>query len=121
MAKFEIEGKEYELIFKTKALFEIEKEDIGPFELMGEIMQGKASSFITLTYLCLLHTGQGFTKEKIKKEIGEKVESEKMDLDYIMSTGYEVVSNDFFFKKTFKKMKKADPEGIKMMDMIAAK
>jgi hypothetical protein len=118
MAKFEMNGKEYEVKLDFKAVSDINKKYDSALSFVGEVMQGNFDAFIDVIYFGLYHTGEGFTRKQIEKEIQQKFENEELDLDYILVTGNEVVTDNFFFRKTVNKMMKSDPTMKEQMETI---
>ena len=118
MAVFEIEGKEYDVKLNLEAINKINKKHNSALEFVGEVMQGNIDVFIDVLHFGLLHTGEGFTRKQVEKEFNEKFENEEIDLDYILVTGNEVVTDNFFFRKTVNKMMKSDPSMKEQMDLI---
>lgn len=115
MSKFEISGKEYEIKLDFKAVQELNKQYSSPLEFVGEIVSGSLSAFINCVYAGLQHTGKGFGRTMIEKEIEEQIEGEKLDLSDIMRIGYEVVENCFFYKKTVNNLLDKDPNMKSML------
>lgn len=118
MATFEINGKEYQIKLNIEAINKINEKHDSALSFVGEVMQGNLDVFIDVIHFGLLHTGEGFTRKTIQEEFDKKFESEEIDLDYILVTGNEVVTDNFFFRKTVNKMMKSDPEIKKQMDQI---
>ena len=118
MAKFEIDGKEYDLKLNFKAISDINKKYDSALDFVGQVMQGDFDTFIDVIYYGLYHTGEGFKRKDIAKEIEQKFENEELDLDYILVTGNEVVTDNFFFRKTVNKMMDSDPEMKKQAEQI---
>ncbi|HET6528953.1 MAG TPA: tail assembly chaperone [Balneolaceae bacterium] len=118
MANYEIDGKEYELKLDFKAVSEINKKYDSALEFVGEVMQGNFNSFIDVVYYGLYHAGKGFSRKQIEKDVEQKFEAEQLDLDFILKTGNEVVADNFFFRKTVKKMMNQDPEAQKQFEAL---
>jgi len=118
MAEFEVNGKSYEVKLNLEAINKINKKHNSALEFVGEVMQGNLDVFIDVIHLGLLHTKEGFTRKTIQEEFDKKFEKEEIDLDYILVTGNEVVTDNFFFRKTVNKMMKSDPKLKEQMDTI---
>lgn len=101
--RFEVKGKEYELKYGLEALKLIDKNG-GSFEFVQKAMKGGFLDFVDVIYYALLHTGEGFTKKDVEKEIENKLQSEELTLDEILKINHAVVLNSFFFKKTVNKL-----------------
>ncbi|WP_000464650.1 tail assembly chaperone, partial [Bacillus cereus] len=74
---FEIEGKEYELKLTYKAISEINKKyKGGAQEIVSVAMLGDLEIFEDAIYYGLLHTEQGFTREKIQDALEKLMEKQ---------------------------------------------
>lgn len=118
MAVFEIDGQEYDVKLNIEAINKINKKHDSALSFVGEVMQGNLDVFIDVIHFGLLHTGKGFTRKQVQEEFEKKFANEEIDLDYILVTGNEVVTDNFFFRKTVNKMMASDPEMKKQADLI---
>jgi hypothetical protein len=118
MAKFEIDGKEYELKITFDGIKEINERYDSPLEFVGMTIAGNLDATVDAVRAGLLHAGKGFNRTRIETEIQKAIENEKADLQELMKLGYEVVSGSFFYKKTVKKLLNQDPEMKKQYDML---
>lgn len=111
MITFEIEGKEYELKLNLKSVKYLNSlHDEGGFMLIQKAISGDLDTYIDVVYAGLMHTGEGFTKKKVEKAIDEGIADEKLDLDEINRTMYNVVAESFFYKRTVEKLFAKDKE-----------
>ena len=122
MARFEINGKEYELkltyasVKHLNGMFEN-----GQTELIGKAMAGDFETFLHVVHAGLFHTGENISFGDVEKAIEQGVDNGKYDLDYIYKTLNEVVSESFFYRKMTEKLLKASPkEATKALEMILA-
>lgn len=122
---FEIEGKEHELKLTYKAIQEINKKyKGGAQEVVSVAMLGDLEIFEDAIYFGLLHTEQGFTREKIQEALEKLMEKEILTQEYIKSVIKEVITDHFFYKATAQKMKvkmlqkveKENPDSKEMME-----
>ncbi|ETB71265.1 hypothetical protein A943_07750 [Bacillus sp. CPSM8] len=116
MARFEIEGNEYELKLtyaSVEYLNGLYKG--GSFELIGKALMGDLEAFPNIIHAGLFHTGKNFSIKKIREAIEAAISEEKLDMDEIMKLSNEVVSKSFFYKKTVEKLLKKDPQATEML------
>ena len=119
MAKFEIDGKEYDLKLTFESVNYLNGTlKGGSYELIGKALAGDFETFPQIVYAGLLHTGEKFTLKKVKDEIANKFANEELTLDYIQTTSNEVVSECFFYAPTVKKMLDKNPEMKKALEQI---
>lgn len=118
MAKYELNGTEFDLKLDFQAVSEINKKYDSALAFVGDVMQGDFDAFIDVIYYGLFSTGKGFSYKQVKKDVQEKFEAEQLDLDYILKTGNEVVADNFFFRKTVNKMMNQDPEMKKQYEAL---
>jgi len=119
MARFEINGKEYEL----KLTFESVKYlnglfEGGSFEVIGKAIMGDLNTFPHIIHAALFHTGENFALKDVEKAIDEAIQNEKLDLDGIVKLSNEIVANSFFYKKTVDKLLKENKEAKKAMEQL---
>lgn len=118
-AKFEIDGKEYEVKITGESIRHLNKvEKGGAYGLLGRILQAEFDTYINVLYAGLLHTGEGFSKEKIENAVYEKIENRKLDFDTIHRTMYDVVAEDFFYKPTMNKMLSMEPGAKEKVEQL---
>lgn len=122
---FEIEGKEYELKLTYKAISEINKKyKGGAQEIVSVAMLGDLEIFEDAIYYGLLHTEQGFTREKIQVALEKLMEKQVLTQEYIKKVIQEVITDHFFYQATAQKMKakmlqkveKENPDSKEMME-----
>jgi hypothetical protein len=119
MARFEVKGKEYEL----KLTFASVKHLDGLFEggslgLIGKAIAGELDTFTHIVHAGLFHTGENIAYKDIEKAIEEAFEAEKLDMDYVLKTSNEVVTESFFYKKTVAKLLAKNPEAMEQMNEL---
>jgi hypothetical protein len=121
MARFEIEGKEYEL----KLTFASVKHlgtlyEGGALALIGKSISGDLDTFAYIVHAALFHTGENISLKKVNEAIEQLFNEEKLDMDAILKISNEVVIESFFFKKTVSKMMAKDPKAFEMLkDLLA--
>lgn len=111
MELFEINGKEHELkltLASVKYLNGIAEG--GAFSLIQRAITGDIDMYIDIVFAGLFHTDEGYRKADVEEAVEKLIEDEKLDLDAINRTSYGVMSESFFYKKTFNKMFASDPE-----------
>lgn len=119
MAKFEIDGKEYDLKLTFESVNYLNGAlKGGSYELIGKALAGDFETFPQIVYAGLLHTGEKITLKKVNDEIANKFANEELTLDYIQTTSNEVVSECFFYAPTVKKMLDKNPEMKKALEQI---
>ncbi|MDR4318675.1 Phage protein [Niallia circulans] len=119
MARFEVEGKEYEVKLTFASVRHLGSlYDGGALELIGRAMTGDLDTFANIVHAGLFHTGENFSLKKIEEAIEKAFESEQLDMDAILKISNEVVVESFFFKKTVAKLAKKDPKTFEMMKEI---
>ncbi|AUG37128.1 tail assembly chaperone [Bacillus velezensis] len=116
MARFEIEGEEYELKLTFKSVKHLDGlYQGGSFELIGKALVGDLETFVHIVHAGLFHTEKNISISKVRSAIEEGVEKEVLDMDTILKITNEVVSNSFFYKKTAEKLLKKDPKAAEML------
>jgi Phage tail assembly chaperone protein, TAC len=111
MALFEMNGKEYELKLDFKSVKHLNGlYEGGALELIGKAMQGDLETFVRIVHAGLIHTGEKFTYKDVEKAIEEAFEAGKLDMEYVLKTSNEVVTNSFFYKKMTDKILAKDPK-----------
>lgn len=121
MVRFEIKGEDHELkinLASVKYLNGMSKE--GAYGLLGKVLMGDIETFEEIVYAGLFHTDKGFSKKDVQQAIDEKIEKEEIDFNYMHKTGYELIANHFFFKKTLEKMLEKEPEAKKQIEALLA-
>ncbi|WP_270568420.1 tail assembly chaperone [Bacillus sonorensis] len=116
MARFEIEGNEYELKLtyaSVEYLNGLYKG--GSFELIGKALMGDLEAFPNIVHAGLFHTGKNFSIKKVRAAIEAAISEEKIDMDQIMKISNEVVTKSFFYKKTVEKILKKDPKTAELI------
>jgi hypothetical protein len=116
MARFEMNGKEYEL----KLNFASVKHLDGLFEggslgLIGKVMTGELTAFTHIVHAGLFHTEENIPLKDVEKALENLFEQEQIDLDYVLKVSNEVVAESFFYKKTVAKFKNQNPEAMEKM------
>lgn len=119
MARFEVEGKEYELkltyssVKHLNGLFQG-----GSLELIGKAMTGDLDTFSLIVHAALFHTEKNFSIATVEKALEDAFNAEKIDMDYVLKTSNEVVTESFFYKKTVEKLLKSDPNAAKQLKAL---
>ncbi|MED4828135.1 tail assembly chaperone [Bacillus atrophaeus] len=116
MARFEIEGEEYELKLTYKSVQHLNGlHSGGSFELIGKALMGDVETFVHVIHAGLFHTEKNISISKVRKAIEELIDQEKLDMDTVLKLSNEVVSGSFFYKKTAEKILKKDPKAAEML------
>ncbi|MFJ5716530.1 tail assembly chaperone [Neobacillus sp. NPDC093127] len=119
MARFEIDGKEYELKLTFESVKHLNGQfDGGSMELIGRAMMGDLDTFIKIVHAALFHAGQNFSFAVVEKEIEKAFAEEKLDMDYVLKVSNEVVVESFFYKTTAAKLLKSDPKAAEQFKML---
>lgn len=119
MARFEVQGKEYELKITFDSIKHLNGlHQGGAMELIGKVFTGDLDTFVNIVYASLFHTEKNFTLKTIEKEVETLFIKGTLDLDFIVKTGNELISNSFFYKKMVEKMLAQDPRAAKQMKQI---
>jgi hypothetical protein len=119
MEHFEIEGKEYELNLTYESVKHLNGQfDGGSMELIGRAMMGDLDTFTKIVHAGLFHAGQNFSFATVDKEIEKAFKAEKIDMDYVLKTSNEVVTESFFYKKMAEKLLKSDPKAAEQFKML---
>lgn len=118
MARFEIQGKEYELKLDFKALTEVDKLYNSPLEFVGKVLGGSLDAFVDVVYFGLMHSDKGFARKTVLKEIEQAINDKKMNFTDVLKIGKEVVTESFFFKETVQKMMKNNPQAMEQLSML---
>ncbi|OKA19931.1 tail assembly chaperone [Bacillus cereus] len=105
--RFEIDKKEYELKLTFGNIYELNKKyEGGSNEVVMACMQGDLELFVDAIYFGLMHTKEGFTREKVMENIEKKFEEGKISQEFIEELLNEVVAESTFYQKTTKKLRK---------------
>lgn len=118
MARFEIDGTEYEVKITVPSIKEVNKLYDSPLEFVGEVLSGSYEAFINVLYIGLMHTDKGFNRARVETEVEKKLNNQQLDLQTMMSLGYEVINESFFFKKTVNKLMSGDPQARKQFENL---
>lgn len=106
-ATFKIGDKEYELKLTFDSINYLNSvAEGGALSLVGKVFTGDLDTYVDIVCAGLMHTGENFSRSKLKEQIESQIENEELDLDKIMRDGNVVVSNSFFYKKTVNKLLK---------------
>ncbi|PER24647.1 hypothetical protein CN490_22840 [Bacillus cereus] len=128
--RFEIDKKEYELKLTFGNIYELNKKyEGGSNEVVMACMQGDLELFVDAIYFGLMHTKEGFTRDKVMENIEKQFEEGKISQEFIEELLNEVVAESTFYQKTTKKLRKQmkkqylakNPEAAEnpeMMEMI---
>ncbi|KAA0796683.1 hypothetical protein GM610_26785 (plasmid) [Bacillus tropicus] len=128
--RFEIDKKEYELKLTFGNIYELNKKyEGGSNEVVMACMQGDLELFVDAIYFGLMHTKEGFTRDKVMENIEKQFEEGKISQEFIEELLNEVVAESTFYQKTTKKLRKQmkkqylakNPEAAenpKMMEMV---
>lgn len=105
--RFEIDKKEYELKLTFGNIYELNKKyEGGSNEVVMACMQGDLELFVDAIYFGLMHTKEGFTRDKVMENIEEQFEEGKISQEFIEELLNEVVAESTFYQKTTKKLRK---------------
>lgn len=119
MQRFEIKGEEHELKLDLKAIQHLNGLYQGNgYGLIQRALVGDIDTYIEVVYAGLFHTGKGFKKSDVTKEIEKAIAEEKLDLYEINKTCYAVVADNFFYKKIVDKMLSKDPNARKQIEEL---
>ncbi|WP_332606872.1 tail assembly chaperone [Bacillus spizizenii] len=119
MATFKLGGKEYELKLTYESVKYLNKQcQNGALELVGKALAGDFEIFPHVIHAGLFHAGKNFALETVENEIEKLFEEEKIDMEYVMKTGKEVVADSFFYKSLLKKMMKDDPKAMEALEEL---
>ena len=119
MARFEINGKEYELKLNLDGVQYLnDLYEGGSFEVIGKAIMGDLNTFPHLIHAALFHTGENFSLKDVKKAIDDAIQNEKLDLDGVIKLSNEIVTNSFFYKKTVEKLLKKDERAKEALKIL---
>lgn len=118
MAKFEMNGKEYELKITYEALKELNKRYDSPIEFVGMTFAGNIEAIENAIYFGLIHTGEKFIRKDVEKQIEKLVAEEKLDYQGLMKLGYETVTESFLLKGTVNSLLKDRPDAKKELEAL---
>ncbi|HFJ9453548.1 hypothetical protein CN268_14685 [Bacillus anthracis] len=105
--RFEIDKKEYELKLTFGNIYELNKKyEGGSSEVVMACMQGDLELFVDAIYFGLMHTKEGFTRDKVMENIEKQFEEGKISQEFIEELLNEVVAESTFYQKTTKKLRK---------------
>ncbi|OON54535.1 hypothetical protein BU230_15725 [Klebsiella pneumoniae] len=105
--RFEIVKKEYELKLTFGNIYELNKKyEGGSNEVVMACMQGDLELFVDAIYFGLMHTKEGFTRDKVMENIEKQFEEGKISQEFIEELLNEVVAESTFYQKTTKKLRK---------------
>ncbi|MGE6504511.1 hypothetical protein COF76_22990 [Bacillus wiedmannii] len=105
--RFEIDKKEYELKLTFGNIYELNKKyEGGSNEVVMACMQGDLELFVDAIYFGLMHTKEGFTRDKVMDNIEKQFEEGKISQEFIEELLNEVVAESTFYQKTTKKLRK---------------
>ncbi|PEY32717.1 hypothetical protein CN354_20795 [Bacillus cereus] len=111
LTRFTVQGKEYALKINFDSVEYLNGlHSGGAMQLIGKVMSGDLKTFIHIVHAALFHTEKNFAFDTVRGEIEMLVRNEKLDLDDVLKTGYNLVANSFFYKKTVTKMMEKDPK-----------
>jgi|SRR5690625_980792 len=114
MAKFEIDGTEYELRLDYDAIVTLNKSfKGGSMELIGQVLASNIEVYPIIIHAGLLHTGEKITKKQVEKELSKLINEQKITLEDLRKLGGELVTENFFYKPTLDKLLAIDPEAKK--------
>lgn len=68
-------------------------------------MQGDLELFVDAIYFGLMHTKEGFTRDKVIENIEKQFEEGKISQEFIEALLNEVVAESTFYQKTTKKLR----------------
>lgn len=104
--RFEIDKKEYELKLTFGNIYELNKKyEGGSNEVVMACMQGDLELFVDAIYFGLMHTKEGFTRNKVMENIEKQFEEGKISQEFIEELLNEVVAESTFYQKTTKKLR----------------
>ncbi|WP_242300150.1 tail assembly chaperone [Bacillus cereus group sp. BfR-BA-01448] len=105
--RFEIDKKEYELKLTFGNIYELNKKyEGGSNEVVMACMQGDLELFVDAIYFGLMHTKEGFTRDKVMENIEKQFEEGKISQEFIEELLNEVVAESTFYQETTKKLRK---------------
>lgn len=119
MARFEIEGNEYELkLTYASAAYLDSLYEGGSLAVVGKALTGSLDTFSHIVHAALFHTEQNFSKAKVDKALEQAFEAEKLDLDSVLKISNEIVAKSFFYKKTVERLLSKDPKAKKAFEEL---
>ncbi len=119
MARFEIEGKEYELKLNFASVKYLDSlYEGGSLGLIGRALSGDLDTFTHVVHAGLFHTDKNFSLKSVEQAIEDAFENEKLDLDYALKIVNEVVTDSFFYKKVVAKLLAKSPEAKAELDEL---
>jgi hypothetical protein len=119
MARFEVNGKEFELKLTFASVKYLDSLfDGGSLGLIGKAIAGDLDTFTQIVHAGLFHTGENISFSDVEKAIENAFESEKLDMDYVLKTSNEVVAESFFYKKIVTKLVAKNPEAMEQMNEL---
>ncbi len=115
MAKFNIEGKEYELKLGYEAIKYLDGlYEGGSLTLIGNAMAGKFDTVTHVIYAGLLHTGKKFSLKTVEKALEKSIlEDGEFNLGTAMNLMNDVVVKHPFYSPTVNKLMEKSPEAKK--------
>ncbi|MEM5606522.1 tail assembly chaperone [Bacillus cereus] len=100
--RFEVKGKEYDLMLNFDTIFQLNKKyEGGVNDIVARCLNGDVDLFMDSVYFGLFHTGEGFTRKDIDAEIQRLFVEEVLTQEYIENTLVEVVEENFSTKRKF--------------------
>lgn len=119
MQRFEIKGEEHEVRLDFKAIQHLNSLYQGNgYGLIQRALSGDIDTYIEIINAGLFHTGKGFKKSDVAKEVEAAVMEERLDMFDINKTCYAVVSENFFYKKILEKVILKDPSARKQIESL---
>lgn len=119
MARFEIEGNEYEVKLSFAGVKYLGSlYEGGALSLIGKAMSGDLDTFLHIIHAGLFHTEKNFALKTVEQAIEQAFEAEKLDMEAVLKMSNEVVTESFFFKKIVAKLVAKNPEAFKQMQEI---
>ncbi|MEK5109836.1 tail assembly chaperone [Cytobacillus sp. FSL K6-0129] len=119
MARFEVNGKEYELKLNFKSVKHLEgKYEGGSLGFVGTAMTGSLDVFSNVIHAALFHTDENLAKDTVDAAIEKSFDEGKIDLSYVFETINEVVLESFFFAKVVSNLKAKNPEAFETLNEI---
>lgn len=119
MARFEVDGKEYELKLNFKSVKHLEGlYEGGSLGFVGSAMTGSLDVFSNVIHAALFHTKENLAKGTIDESIEKAFDEGKIDLSYVFETINEVVLESFFFAKVVSNLKAKNPEAFETLNEI---
>ncbi|PEK78341.1 hypothetical protein COI63_25385 [Bacillus toyonensis] len=119
MPMFEVQGNEYELQINFKSVKYLNSlYDGGALQLLGKVITGDLDTFVHIAHAALFHTEKNFALKTIESEIEKQFMEGKLDLNFVMNTANDIISNSFFYKQTMEKMLSTDPRLKAQLDLL---